>query len=252
VFGEFVFSHNGSGLGGWSKAKRAIDAAAADMNGGPLAAWRLHDVRRTAATNLQRLGVGLQVVESILGHVAGSRSGIVGVYQRHQFQAEQRAALTAWASEVNRIVQGKRTPTVHFASAVFAGSGSLSSPAEIKPIDPQWREAVAQAYKNRNLDSVVAYLQLPGVQLGTGECYWLRRLLEGMQFKRKRRGRPPLLVQQSRTQQHEIAAAHFRDLQQTEGLTHDAALNRVIGHYPEWYKNDAGESLRNYLRRGSR
>src|SRR5262249_31644237 len=66
--GEYVFSANGSGLGGWSKAKRAIDATAAKRNG-PLPPWRLHDLRRTAATNLQRLGVVLQVVEAVLGHI---------------------------------------------------------------------------------------------------------------------------------------------------------------------------------------
>src|SRR5262249_48185315 len=70
--GEHVFSANGSGLGGWSKAKRAIDTAAAEMNGGRLAPWRLHDLRRTVATNLQRLGIGLQVIEAVLGHVSGS------------------------------------------------------------------------------------------------------------------------------------------------------------------------------------
>lgn len=49
--------------------------------------WRIHDLRRTVATGLQRLGTNLQVIEAVLGHVGGSRSGIVGVYQRHSFDA---------------------------------------------------------------------------------------------------------------------------------------------------------------------
>ena len=69
--------------------------------------WRIHDLRRTVATGLQRLGINLQVIEAVLGHVGGSRSGIVGVYQRHSFDAEKRTALEAWAREVERIVDGK-------------------------------------------------------------------------------------------------------------------------------------------------
>ena len=61
----FVFTTTGkTPVSGWSKAKRALDAAAAELYGRPLPAWRLHDLRRTAATGMQRLGVGLQTVES--------------------------------------------------------------------------------------------------------------------------------------------------------------------------------------------
>ena len=69
--------------------------------------WRLHDVRRTVATGLQRLGIRVEVTEAILNHVSGSRAGIVGVYQRHHFTDEKRHALDAWAAEVERIVTVK-------------------------------------------------------------------------------------------------------------------------------------------------
>jgi integrase len=244
--GEFVFSHNGSGLGGWSRAKRAIDAAAADMNGGPLPPWRLHDVRRSAATRLQGLGVGLQVVESILGHVAGSRGGIVSVYQKYQYLTEQRAALTAWAQELDRIVQGKRTPTVHFASAVFAGSGSMSAGA----IDPQWRKAVMQADRTGSLDPMIAFLKLPGAQLGPGECLWLRLLLERMQFNRKSRGRHGPVGEPLRGQQLAFVAEHVRELRRTNNLTRDEAIDSVIPLYPDLLKHDEGASLANFMKRG--
>jgi integrase len=56
--------------------------------------WQLRDLRRTVATNLQRLGVKLEVTESLLNHV-GSRAGIVGIYQVWRFMPEARdAALT--------------------------------------------------------------------------------------------------------------------------------------------------------------
>src|SRR5262249_50526826 len=118
--GEHVFTTNGTtAVSGWSKAKRALDAAAAEINDSPLPAWRFHDIRRTAATGLQRLGIGLQVIESVLGHVGGSRAGIVGVYQRHRFEVEKRAALNAWAREVERIAGGKAGPV---ADPISTGS----------------------------------------------------------------------------------------------------------------------------------
>jgi hypothetical protein len=52
-------------------------------------------LRRTVATGLQRLGVRLEVTEAVLNHISGSRGGIAGVYQRHDWAAEKRAALDA-------------------------------------------------------------------------------------------------------------------------------------------------------------
>jgi integrase len=82
----------------FGKAKRDFDR----LSG--VTGWRFHDLRRTTATGLQRLGVRLEVTEAVLGHVSGSRAGIVGVYQRHEYAPEKRAALDAWAREVERII----------------------------------------------------------------------------------------------------------------------------------------------------
>ena len=48
--------------------------------------WSVHDLRRTVATGLQRLGVRLEVTEAVLNHISGSRGGIAGVYQRHDWE----------------------------------------------------------------------------------------------------------------------------------------------------------------------
>jgi integrase len=100
-FGELVFPGLRGAFNGWSKAKTALDVKSGVTN------WRLHDLRRTAATGLQRLGVRLEVTEQILNHVSGSRAGIVGVYQRHDFASEKRAALDAWGEHVLAIVEGR-------------------------------------------------------------------------------------------------------------------------------------------------
>jgi integrase len=72
--------------------------------------FTLHDLRRTAATHMQRLGIDLVVVEAILNHVSGSRAGVAGIYARYRYDLEKREALDAWASDVLRIAAGKPEP----------------------------------------------------------------------------------------------------------------------------------------------
>jgi integrase len=93
---DFVFTTTGEKpISGWSYGKGKLDAASGVDD------WRIHDLRRTVATGMQKLGIGLQTVEACLGHTSGgSRSGIVGVYQRHDYAAEKRAALEAWANHI--------------------------------------------------------------------------------------------------------------------------------------------------------
>jgi integrase len=109
---DFVFTTTGTThVSSWSWAKREIDRAASQINGAPLAAWRLHDLRRTVATNLQRLGARLEVIETVLGHSSGSRAGIVGVYQRYGFESETRATLAEWAKHLELIIGKEIVPT---------------------------------------------------------------------------------------------------------------------------------------------
>ncbi len=99
---DYVFTVNGhKHITAWSRAKDKIDAAA------KIPEWRLHDFRRVVATGLQRLDVSLQTIETVLGHVGGSRSGVVGIYQRHSFQPEAKAALEAWGAHVMALIAGR-------------------------------------------------------------------------------------------------------------------------------------------------
>jgi integrase len=108
---KFVFTTNArTAVSGFSKAKPALDRAMAELAGegsSPIPGWVLHDLRRTVATNLQRLGVRLEVTESVLNHVSGSRAGIVGVYQKHDYATEKRQALDVWATRLAEIVTGE-------------------------------------------------------------------------------------------------------------------------------------------------
>lgn len=62
-----------------------------------------HDLRRTVATGMQALDVCSEVIEALLNHVSGYRAGIVGVYQQHDFLAQKRKALSAWAKHVTKL-----------------------------------------------------------------------------------------------------------------------------------------------------
>jgi integrase len=94
-----VFTTNGRvPVAGFSNAKRRLDQLSGVRD------WRLHDLRRSTASNMARLGVDPHVVEKVLGHQTGTISGVAAVYNRHGYFPEKREALERWASELLRIV----------------------------------------------------------------------------------------------------------------------------------------------------
>ena len=90
---------------GFSKGHpRMLRKMAEKQDGKAVEHFVLHDLRRTAATGMQRLGVPMPVTEAVLNHISGSRGGIAGVYQRHDYFEEKKDALAKWANEIERIV----------------------------------------------------------------------------------------------------------------------------------------------------
>jgi integrase len=103
----FVFTGTGrSPVSGFAKLKKRIDRLIEAENGEPIAPWRFHDLRRSGASKMPRLGVALPTVEKILNHTSGSFGGVVGVYQRHSFADEKRQALETWAAFLGRLRGG--------------------------------------------------------------------------------------------------------------------------------------------------
>lgn len=96
----FVFTTTGkSPVSGYSRAKSRLDKLVTKANDGQaLEDWTLHDLRRTLATGMQRLGVRFEVTEAILNHKSGSRAGVAGVYQLHEWGPEKRQALQLWSA----------------------------------------------------------------------------------------------------------------------------------------------------------
>ena len=104
--GDYVFTTTGDKpINAFAKAKTTLDkfiAGKAD----PLPAWRFHDLRRTAATHMVRLGIAETVVSRVLNHAV---QGVTAqVYALHTYAPEKRHALDLWASEVDRAVNGER------------------------------------------------------------------------------------------------------------------------------------------------
>ena len=99
--GAFVFSFDGERpITGFSipKAELAIQAGVKD--------WRLHDLRRSAASGMQRLGARVEVIERALNHVSGTFRGVTGTYLRDDLGDEVRIALQKWADHVAHLVSG--------------------------------------------------------------------------------------------------------------------------------------------------
>jgi integrase len=98
--GVHVFTTDGrTHMTNYAKLKARLDAFVAATRG-PVAAWRLHDLRRSASTHMVRLGVPELVVARVLNHAA---KGITArVYALHAYGPEKRHALDTWADEIER------------------------------------------------------------------------------------------------------------------------------------------------------
>lgn len=110
----FIFTTTGTTpVSGFFKARahlaEAMERLAAEERGEAveIPRWTFHDLRRTAATGMARLGIPVRVTEAVLNHVSGTGGGIVAVYQRHDYADEKRQALEAWGRFVLSLVQGQ-------------------------------------------------------------------------------------------------------------------------------------------------
>jgi len=66
--------------------------------------WTPHDLRRTAATGMEELGISPFVVAHVLNHISITKGTVTSKhYARHSYEAEKRAALDAWAGRLGDI-----------------------------------------------------------------------------------------------------------------------------------------------------
>lgn len=86
-----------SPVSGFSKMLRRVS------EGSQTSDWRLHDLRRTAASGMARAGVEPHVVEKVLNHISGIISGVAAVYLRYSFDAEKKDALEGWGKHLTQL-----------------------------------------------------------------------------------------------------------------------------------------------------
>jgi integrase len=97
----YVFTFTGSTpVTGFALAKRRLDAALPP----DMPAWTLHDLRRTFATGLARLGIPVHVTEAVLNHRGGTIKGVAAVYNRYSYDTEKRAAMDKWATYLDTLL----------------------------------------------------------------------------------------------------------------------------------------------------
>jgi integrase len=105
---ERLFSAKGSGFGGWTAYKTDLLHRLADDGGEAVPQWTHHDFRRSISTALHdRFNVPPHVVEAILGHVSGYRTGVAATYNKASYIDERRRALTRWADHIMALVSGE-------------------------------------------------------------------------------------------------------------------------------------------------
>lgn len=105
---SFVFPALGNpatAVSGFSKWKATLDSVSGVTD------WRLHDLRRTGATCLQRLGVNEPIIEKILNHK--QRSNLIATYQRYEWYEERRMALTKWGDFIATTLATGWEPRFH-------------------------------------------------------------------------------------------------------------------------------------------
>jgi integrase len=105
--GEYVFvSPRGPHpLDGWENAKRRVDT----FLGEPIESWRIHDLRRTMATQMRSLGIDRLVVSKLLNH---AESGVTKTYDRYAADPEKAAAMERWSDRLTEIISGEKSERI--------------------------------------------------------------------------------------------------------------------------------------------
>ena len=97
--GNFLIKSGRNGdrpVNGFSKAKLQMDRLSGVQN------WKFHDLRRTVATNLTKLGIDRLILQKIINH---AERGVTQIYDRYSYMDEKREALQKWADRLDEITQ---------------------------------------------------------------------------------------------------------------------------------------------------
>jgi integrase len=101
-----IFGRGEGGFSGFSKAKKELDAKLPGIK-----PWTVHDIRRSVATRMAELKnkddnplIEPHIIEAVLNHVSGYRSGVAGVYNKAAYLGPKTAALNLWTNHLKVVV----------------------------------------------------------------------------------------------------------------------------------------------------
>jgi integrase len=79
----------------------------------PVTDWTAHDLRRTAATHMEELGISPLVIGYVLNHRSVTKATITSrIYARYDYASEKRDALELWANRLSAIIAGSTATVV--------------------------------------------------------------------------------------------------------------------------------------------
>ena len=90
-------------FGAWGKDKAELDTKAG------VKGWVLHDLRRGLSTAWASItpAIPLTVTEKYINHISGSTAGVAGIYNRHTYLSEMRAAVVTYEQWLSRTILGQ-------------------------------------------------------------------------------------------------------------------------------------------------
>jgi integrase len=104
---DYVFAplKGSDSLQGWENAKRRVDSFLKK----PIEPWRIHDLRRTMATQMRSLGVDRLVVSKLLNH---AEAGVTKTYDRYAADPENAGAMERWSDRLKEIISEEMSDKV--------------------------------------------------------------------------------------------------------------------------------------------
>jgi integrase len=121
---DLVFGRRAGPFSGWSVAKEKLDLQLtlhrAEQRLGrklkvdekplavdALAAWTIHDIRRTTITGMNEIGIEPHIVEAIVNHISGAKAGVAGIYNHAKYRFQKKTALQRWADHMDQFIANK-------------------------------------------------------------------------------------------------------------------------------------------------
>jgi integrase len=93
----YVFTTTGkTAISGWSRIKNEIDKGLV-VNKAKIENWRIHDLRRTASTNLGDLGFHDEDIAMLLNH---QHRGVTAIYNRSTYLERKKEMLKKWEEKL--------------------------------------------------------------------------------------------------------------------------------------------------------